>query len=69
VGVVNIPALMATDASSLYGRNLVNFITPMLDKDSGDLIINMEDEVIEGSLICKEGEFLKPQLLNQGDTS
>ncbi len=66
VGVVNIPALMATDASSLYARNLVNFITPMLDQESGGLNLNMEDEVIEGSLICSAGEFLKPQLLNQG---
>ncbi|MDQ6998203.1 MAG: Re/Si-specific NAD(P)(+) transhydrogenase subunit alpha [Mariprofundus sp.] len=69
VGVVNIPALMATDASSLYARNLVNFITPMLDKESGALVINMDDEVVESSLICKDGAFLKPQLLNQGDAS
>ncbi len=69
VGIVNIPALMATDASSLYARNLVNFITPMLDKESGALLINMEDEVIESSLICKDGAFLKPKLLNQGAVS
>jgi len=69
VGIVNIPTLMATDASSLYARNLVNFITPMLDKESGNLLIDMEDEVIESSLICKGGEFLKPQLLNQGGAS
>jgi len=69
VGIVNIPTLMATDASSLYARNLFNFITPMLDKESGDLMVNMDDEVIESSLICKDGAFLKPQLLNQGGES
>jgi len=69
VGIVNIPTLMATDASSLYARNLVNFITPMLDKESGALLFNMEDEVVESSLICKDGLFLKPQLLSQGDAS
>ena len=69
VGIVNIPTLMATDASSLYARNLFNFISPMLDKESGDLIVNMDDEVIESSLICQGGEFLKPQLLNQGGTA
>jgi NAD(P) transhydrogenase subunit alpha len=64
--VVNIPALMATDASSLYARNLLNFITPMLDAEHGGLNIDRDDEVIESSLLCKAGEFLKPKLLNQG---
>ncbi|MFQ5519329.1 MAG: Re/Si-specific NAD(P)(+) transhydrogenase subunit alpha [Mariprofundus sp.] len=65
VGVGNIPSLMATDASQLYARNLFNFISPMLDKESGSLVVNMEDEVIEGALICRGGEFLKPQLLGK----
>ena len=69
VGVGNIPALMATDASGLYARNLLNFLTPMLDKESGGLTINMEDEVIASSLICRDGEFLKPDLLGKGETS
>jgi len=69
VGVANIPALMATDASGLYARNLLNFLTPMLDKESGGLNINMEDEVIASSLICRDGEFLKPELLNKGESA
>jgi len=69
VGVGNIPALMATDASALYARNLLNFLVPMLDKESGGLQIKMDDEVIESSLICQNGTFLKPQLLKQGEKS
>jgi len=69
VGVANIPALMATDASALYARNLLNFLVPVLDKETGGLNINLEDEVISSSLICRAGEFLKPQLLNQGAKS
>jgi len=69
VGVGNIPALMATDASALYARNLLNFLTPMLDKESDGLQIKMDDEVIESSLICQNGAFLKPQLLKQGEKS
>jgi NAD(P) transhydrogenase subunit alpha len=65
VGVSNIPALMATDASSLYARNLFNFIQPMLQED-GSLQINRDDEIIDASLICSNGEFLKPQLLEKG---
>jgi len=65
VGITNIPALMATDASSLYARNLFNFITPMLQEDGG-LHINREDEVVEAALLCTGGQFIKPQLLTSG---
>ncbi len=69
IGTSNIPALMATDASQLFARNVFNFISPMLDSESeGEpvaLHINMDDEVIAASLICKDGEFLKPQLLGE----
>ncbi|MDQ6956194.1 MAG: Re/Si-specific NAD(P)(+) transhydrogenase subunit alpha [Mariprofundaceae bacterium] len=69
IGTSNIPALMATDASQLFARNVFNFISPMLDSESeGESVvlnINMDDEVIVASLICKDGEFLKPQLLGE----
>ncbi|MDQ6991606.1 MAG: Re/Si-specific NAD(P)(+) transhydrogenase subunit alpha [Mariprofundaceae bacterium] len=63
VGISNIPALMSSDASQLFARNVLNFISPMLSAESDALILNMEDEVIAGSLLCQHGEFLKPQLL------
>ncbi len=63
VGVSNIPALLATDASSLYAKNMLNFISLMLDKETGNLNIDREDDIIEGSLLCMDGEFLKPDLL------
>jgi len=69
IGISNIPALMATDASQLFARNVFNFISPMLASDADGepihLNINMDDEVIAASLICKDGEFLKPQLLGE----
>jgi len=69
VGVGNIPALMAADASQLYARNLLNFISPMVDQETCVLNIDLTDEVIESSLICRDGEFLKSQFLNQGESS
>ncbi len=68
VGISNIPALMATDASSLYARNLFNFIAPMLQED-GSLQIDRDDEVMDAALLCAGGEFLKPQLLPQEGAS
>ncbi|MFQ5519680.1 MAG: Re/Si-specific NAD(P)(+) transhydrogenase subunit alpha, partial [Mariprofundus sp.] len=61
IGISNIPALMATDASSLYARNVFNFISPMIDEETAAIQLNMEDEIVEASLLCKGGEILKPQ--------
>ena len=63
VGVSNIPALLATDASSLYAKNMLNFMGLMLDKETGALNIDREDDIIEGALLCMNGSFLKPELL------
>ena len=63
VGVSNIPALLATDASALYAKNMLNFIGLILDKETGEIQIDEEDDIIQGSLLCKDGEFLKPDLL------
>ncbi len=63
VGVSNIPALLATDASALYAKNMFNFMSLMLDKETGELNINREDDIIEGSMLCLDGEFMKPDLL------
>ena len=66
VGVSNIAATLATDASTLYAKNMLNFMGLMLDKESGELNIDREDDIIQGALLCMDGEFLKPDLL-KGD--
>ena len=53
VGPVNLPSRMPTHASELYAKNLYNFLSPFI-KD-GELNIDWQDEVIAGSLLCKDG--------------
>jgi len=67
IGESNIPSLMATDASSLYARNLYNFVELMCDGEGG-LDTTVEDEILESALLCRDGEFLKPQFLNPRDS-
>ena len=62
VGYTNVPSRLAVDASSLYARNLLNFITPLIDKQTKDLKIDLEDEIIKGTLITREGQVVHPQL-------
>ncbi len=62
VGPANLPGELATDASALFSRNLLNFITPMVDKETKALTINLEDEVVKGTLITRDGQIVHPSL-------
>jgi NAD(P) transhydrogenase subunit alpha len=61
VGLSNLPALVAADASALYARNLLNFMGLLLDPKSGEVKVNREDEIIAGCLVCTGGEVVKKQ--------
>jgi len=53
VGHANVPSRVAEDASKLFAKNLLNFITPLVDTESKQLNIDWEDEIIQGTLICR----------------
>jgi NAD(P) transhydrogenase subunit alpha len=59
VGLSNLPALVAADASALYARNLLNFLNLLVDPKTGELKLNREDEIIAGCLVCIGGEVVK----------
>ena len=58
IGIANIPGLVAADSSSLYARNLLNFLNLMLDTESGEFKLDREDEIIAGTLVCVDGEVV-----------
>ena len=58
VGLANLPGLVAADSSSLYARNLMNFLNLMLDAESGEFKLDREDEIIAGTLVCIDGEVV-----------
>ena len=58
VGIANLPGLVAADSSSLYARNLLNFMNLMLDSESGQFKLDREDEIIAGTLVCIDGEVV-----------
>ena len=55
VGETNLPALVAADASSLYARNVLDFLKLILPKDS-DLKVDMEDDIVAACLMTQGGE-------------
>ncbi|MER2514071.1 MAG: Re/Si-specific NAD(P)(+) transhydrogenase subunit alpha [Nitrosomonas ureae] len=58
IGIANIPGLVAADASTLYARNLMNFLNLMLDQENDALKIDRSDEIIAGTLLCAGGEVV-----------
>ncbi len=60
VGHRNVPSRLAADASALYARNLLHFITPHV-KD-GALEIDFEDEIVAESVVTKDGAIVHPRL-------
>lgn len=62
----NVPSRVAVDASQLYAKNLLNFISPFIDKASGALAFKMDDELVIGTLVTKDGKVVHPQLQGKG---
>ncbi|MDH3920255.1 MAG: Re/Si-specific NAD(P)(+) transhydrogenase subunit alpha [Rhodospirillales bacterium] len=62
IGHYNVPSRLAADASRLYARNLFNFLELMIDKDSGALAIDWDDEIIKGTCVTHNGEVVNPDL-------
>jgi NAD(P) transhydrogenase subunit alpha len=60
IGASDLPSSVPNHASSLYARNLLALLQPFL-KD-GEFSLNLEDELIAGSLLSHQGEIRFPEL-------
>ena len=58
MGELNLPGAISVNASSLYARNLLAFVEPMIDKKTGALAVNWDDELVKGTLIAKDGAIV-----------
>jgi NAD(P) transhydrogenase subunit alpha len=60
IGTLNLAGRLSADASSLYARNLFNFLQPLIDKASGALKIDWNDEIVKGTCLTRDGEIVHP---------
>jgi NAD(P) transhydrogenase subunit alpha len=65
MGYLNVPGRLATDASSLFAKNLLNFMTPMIDKENKKIEFNFDDETVSGTCVAKDGEVVHPRLVGE----
>lgn len=56
IGEPNLPGLVATNASEVYSKNLLALLDHIA-KD-GKIELDLEDEIVKGSLICYNGEVV-----------
>ena len=62
IGYSNLPGRLAVDSSSLYSRNLFNFVSLFVDKKTGAIALNWDDEIIKGAGMTRDGAVVHPSL-------
>jgi len=58
VGHTNMPGRLAASASALYAKNLFTFLETMIDKETGELSIDPEEELIKATLLTHGGSVI-----------
>lgn len=58
VGLLNLPGMLATDASALYARNLLDFLKLVINAE-GVFTLPEDDDIINACLVCKDGQVLR----------
>ena len=60
IGYSNLPSRLANQSSQLYSTNLRHLLTELCPSKDGVINVNMEDEVIRGTTVIKEGKITWP---------
>lgn len=60
IGYTNLPSRLANQSSQLYSTNLRHLLTELCPEKNGTINVNMDDEVIRGSTVIKEGKITWP---------
>jgi NAD(P) transhydrogenase subunit alpha len=66
IGKSDYPSDMSTDASKMFGSNIINLLKIMIDKE-GKLALNMQDDIINGTTAVHAKEYVSQrvkQMLN-----
>ena len=61
VGDSNLPSGMPVDASKLYGKNVLNFLNLLIDKE-GAFSLNWADDLVKGTCITFNGEIVNDRV-------
>jgi NAD(P) transhydrogenase subunit alpha len=65
VGHLNMAGRIAASASALLARNIFAFAEPMIDKQSKQLSIRRDDEIVAATLLTADGAIVHPAFAPQ----
>lgn len=60
IGYADLPSRLARQSSQLYGTNLLRLLEELTPNKDGIIDVNMEDEVIRGTTVIKDGTITWP---------
>src|SRR5437764_655258 len=60
VGYTNVAGRLAASASSLYAKNLLNFLDILVDKKEKKLAVDWDDEIVKATALTKDGAVVHP---------
>ncbi|MFV0358980.1 Re/Si-specific NAD(P)(+) transhydrogenase subunit alpha, partial [Tropicimonas sp.] len=60
IGYTDFPSRMAAQSSTLYANNIRHMLTDLTPEKDGLAVVDMEDDVIRGATITREGEITFP---------
>ncbi|MGH1455857.1 MAG: Re/Si-specific NAD(P)(+) transhydrogenase subunit alpha [Alphaproteobacteria bacterium] len=63
IGHINVPSRLAADASALYAKNLFNFLTLIIDKETKERAIDWDDDIIKGICMTHNGKIVHPNFV------
>ncbi len=59
VGLTNLPALVAADSSSLYARNVLDFLKLVLPAEATEVQVPLDDDIVAACLMARDGKVLR----------
>ncbi len=60
IGYTDLPSRLAAQSSQLYGTNLRHLLTDLCPEKDGVAVVDMDDEVIRGATVTKDGSVTWP---------
>lgn len=59
IGYSNLPAMVAADSSSLYARNILDFLKLVLPPEATEVQVPMDDDIVAACLVARAGQVLR----------
>lgn len=64
VGLGNLPNYVCRDASVMYANNLFNLVEDTWDTESGEFVLDMENDILPGCVITHDGAIVNETIKN-----